>query len=142
MALPSSSFTWTDLPNNVTVGKYSSIARECKFHCGDDHLCAENPKVVYTYNWDQTHHQEPITIGNDVWIGEGVRVMQGVTIGDGAIIGAGAVVAKDVPPYAVVAGNPATVRKYRFSPWVIERLLKLKWWDWEEEKVTQAKNEG
>jgi hypothetical protein len=68
-------------------------------------------------------------IGNDVWIGGGVIVLQGTTIGDGAVIAAGAVVTRDVAPYAVVAGVPARVLKYRFSPEQVEYLLRLRWWD-------------
>jgi len=68
------------------------------------------------------------TIGNDVWIGHGAYIGAGVTIGDGAIVGAHAVVTKDVPPYAVVAGNPAQIRKWRVSPQVISPLLRLRWW--------------
>ncbi len=70
----------------------------------------------------------PITIGNDVWIGEGAFVRRGVTIGDGAIIGARAVVMKDVPPYAIVAGSPAKVIRYRFSEAIIQQLLEIGWW--------------
>lgn len=68
------------------------------------------------------------TIGNDVWIGHGAQIMAGVTIGDGAIIASGAVVAKDVPPYAVVAGNPAVIKKFRVPPQFVTPLLRLKWW--------------
>ena len=68
------------------------------------------------------------TIGNDVWIGHGAYVAAGVRIGDGAIVGAHAVVTKDVPPYAVVAGNPATIRKLRVPPQLISPLLRLRWW--------------
>lgn len=64
-------------------------------------------------------------------------IMSGVTIGDGAVIGARAVVAKDVPPYAIVAGNPATVRRERFSPDTIRRLIEIKWWDWPTEQVDE-----
>ena len=71
------------------------------------------------------------TIGNDVWTGHNVNVMAGVNIGDGAVIGAGSVVTKDVPPYAIVAGAPATVRRYRFPEPIIARLLRSKWWDLE-----------
>ena len=66
-----------------------------------------------------------MTIGNDVWIGHNVNIMGGVNIGDGAIIAAGAVVTKDVPPYAIVAGVPATIKRYRFSERIIERLLRV-----------------
>ncbi len=68
------------------------------------------------------------TIGNDVWIGHGAYVAAGVTIGDGAIVAANAVVTKDVPPYAVVAGNPAQIRKWRVAPQFVTPLLRLKWW--------------
>lgn len=67
-------------------------------------------------------------IGNDVWIGSNAVVHGGVTIGDGAVVGSGAVVTKDVPPYAIVAGVPARIIRYRFEPDLIERLLALKWW--------------
>ncbi|GGE54927.1 CatB-related O-acetyltransferase [Actibacterium pelagium] len=67
-------------------------------------------------------------IGNDVWVGHGAQIMAGVTIGDGAIVAAGAVVAKDVPPYAVVAGNPATIKKMRVPSLLISPLLRCKWW--------------
>jgi acetyltransferase-like isoleucine patch superfamily enzyme len=72
-----------------------------------------------------------VTIGSDVWTGHNVNIMPGVNVGDGAIIGAGSVVTKDVPPFAIVAGVPATVKRSRFSEKVIERLLRLKWWDLE-----------
>jgi len=72
-----------------------------------------------------------VTIGNDVWTGHNVNVMAGVNVGDGAIIAAGSVVTKDVPPYAIVAGVPAAVKRFRFSEAMIERFLRLKWWDLE-----------
>ena len=72
-----------------------------------------------------------VTIGNDVWMGHNVNVMSGVNVGDGAVIAAGAVVTKDVRPYAIVAGVPATVKRYRFSEKIIERLLRSKWWELE-----------
>ncbi len=68
------------------------------------------------------------TIGNDVWIGHGAFISPGISIGDGAVIGAHAVVTKDVPPYAVVAGVPATVRKFRFADDIVERMLAVRWW--------------
>lgn len=69
-----------------------------------------------------------IVIGNDVWIGYGAYISRGVTIGHGAVVAAHAVVTKDVPPYAIVAGVPARVIRYRFDEAVIARLLKLRWW--------------
>jgi acetyltransferase-like isoleucine patch superfamily enzyme len=70
-------------------------------------------------------------IGNDVWTGHNVNIMAGVSVGDGAVIGAGSVVTKDVPAYAIVAGVPAQIRKFRFPEKTIERLLRLKWWELE-----------
>jgi acetyltransferase-like isoleucine patch superfamily enzyme len=71
------------------------------------------------------------TIGNDVWTGHNVNIMAGVSVGDGAIVGAGSVVTKDVPPFAIVAGVPARVVRMRFSDAIIERLLRVRWWDLE-----------
>lgn len=72
----------------------------------------------------------PVKIGNDVWIGHGAFIRLGISIGDGAVIGAHTVVTKDVPPYAVVAGNPGRVVKYRFPAEIIERLLRVRWWEY------------
>jgi virginiamycin A acetyltransferase len=74
-------------------------------------------------------------IGNDVWIGRDAVIMPGVTIADGAIIGAHAVVAKDVPPYAVVVGNPGIVKHLRFDAEIIAALLAIRWWDWPIETI-------
>ena len=77
-------------------------------------------------------------IGSDVWIGSESMILAGVNIGSGAVVAARAVVTKDVPPYAIVAGNPAKIIKYRFSEEVIKELLALQWWHWSEEKVKRA----
>ena len=69
-------------------------------------------------------------IGHDVWLGQGARVLPGARIGSGAIIGSGAVVSGQVPPYAIVAGNPGRVVRMRFPQEVTERLMQLCWWDW------------
>ena len=76
-----------------------------------------------------------IVIGNDVWIGYEAVVMAGVTIGDGAVIGARAVVTRDVSPYTIVGGVPAKEIRKRFPDETIGKLLKLRWWDWPEEKI-------
>lgn len=82
--------------------------------------------------------QKQTTIGNDVFIGANVTIIDGVTIGDGAVIGTGAVVVKDIPPYAVAGGVPAKVIKYRFDQDIIEKLLKLKWWNWSDEDLQKV----
>jgi acetyltransferase-like isoleucine patch superfamily enzyme len=76
-------------------------------------------------------------IGSDVWIGTESVIMSGVTIGDGAIVATGAVVMRDVPPFAVVAGNPARPVRWRFSEEQREALLRIRWWDWDAETITR-----
>jgi acetyltransferase-like isoleucine patch superfamily enzyme len=77
-------------------------------------------------------------VGSDAWTAENSLMMSGITIGDGAIIAAGAVVTKDVPPYAIVGGNPAKLIRYRFNEEQIEALLEIKWWNWPDEDVRAA----
>ena len=130
---------------HVLIGRYCSLAFRLKFIVGMNH----NGKEVTTYpfrdllhptndgtvnHYRESNHYQ-IVIGNDVWIGAGVTILGGVHIGNGAIVGAGAVVAKDVPPYAVVVGNPAGVIKYRFSQEIIDKLQGIKWWNWPEKKI-------
>lgn len=78
---------------------------------------------------------EEVTIGNDVWIGMNACILPGVKVSSGSIIGAGGMVTKDVPPYAIVAGNPARILKYRFSEDIIRQLMEIQWWDWPPEVI-------
>lgn len=87
-----------------------------------------------------TEERKPIKIGNDVFIGANVTILDGVTIGDGAVIGAGAVVSKDIPPYAIAVGIPIQIKKYRFSEKQIQALLKIKWWNFEDDKLKNIHN--
>ena len=93
-----------------------------------DALCAADPKHPYALG------KPKLTIGNDVWIGSGAFIdcSKVSTIGDGAVIGANAVVLEDVPPYAVVVGVPAKIKRYRYEPEMIDALLSARWWDWDE----------
>lgn len=85
--------------------------------------------------WD---NKGDIVIGSDVWIGYEALILSGVTVGDGAIIGSRAVVTKDVPPYTIVGGVPAKPIRRRFDGAVIERLEKLRWWDWDIEAIRRS----
>ncbi len=78
---------------------------------------------------------DKVIIKNDVWTGDNVTILPGVIIGDGVIVGAGSVVTKDIPDYAVAVGNPARVIKYRYEQHIIDKLLKIKWWDWDDMKI-------
>lgn len=78
-----------------------------------------------------------VVIGNDVWIGEAVFINDGVKIGSGAVIGAHSVVTKDIPPYAIVAGAPAKILRYRFDEETIKHLLESRWWEWPDDKLAK-----
>lgn len=129
---------------HLLVGRYSSLAHRLVFEVGMNHDYHETTTYPF-YNLSvgdgQTHaakaNKNQAIIGNDVWIGYGVTIFGGVRIGNGAVIGAGAVVAKDIPAYAIAVGNPAKVIKYRFSKDIIEKLQKIKWWNWPEEKIKE-----
>ncbi|MDI1304840.1 MAG: CatB-related O-acetyltransferase [bacterium] len=78
-----------------------------------------------------------VRIGHDVWIGRSAIVLAGVTVGDGSVIGAGSVVTKDVPPYAIVAGNPARLIRYRFETSVIQKLQEIEWWNFSDKRLAR-----
>ncbi len=151
------------LSGQVTVARYTSLWGPSIFVSGGEHgvqigsFCSiahhvsvqeqfHNPQRTTTYFIErnllkQSESPEaqiskgPVRIGHDVWIGAGAQVLSGVTIGDGAIVAAGAIVTRDVVPYAVVAGNPARLIRYRFVAGRIEQLLALQWWHWSEDRL-------
>lgn len=100
--------------------------------------CFKQPDFLYGDG--VTLEQPKTTIGNDVWIGDQCFIKAGVKVGDGAVVGAHAVVTHDVPPYAIVAGNPARVLRYRFKEEEIAALLQLKWWEWSDEEIKKNKS--
>ena len=91
-------------------------------------------KDFHNFSFPQTEKRDVI-IGNDVWIGINATILSGVKIGDGAVIGASSVVTKDVPAYSIVAGNPAKLIRMRFDEETINMLLKIRWWDWDLERI-------
>ena len=149
-SMGSFSYSWSALPINCQMGRYCSIARYVsvfgerhpyewlttssstydqnfiifKQFCLDhkvEHIVAEPP---------QNTRKHGLVIGHDVWIGSNAVLKPDLIIGTGAVIAANAVVTKDVPPYAIVGGNPAKIIKYRFSENQIEKLLASQWWQY------------
>lgn len=137
---------WFD-KNTCRIGKFCSIAEGVKILGGGDHrtdwittypfnaLCKYFPFAEGISGHPKS--KGPVIIGNDVWIGHDASIMSGVTVGDGAVVAAKSLVAHDVPPYAIVGGVPAKLIRYRFSPAHIQKLLRIRWWDWDLETIAR-----
>lgn len=120
---------------NCSIGKFCSISENVKINPIDHNYSLVSTHPYFGDNGHYGQKNAKVIIGNDVLISLNVVILKGVTIGDGAVIGAGAIVTHDVPPYAIVAGNPAKIIKYRFDSNEISRLLNEEWWDWPIEKI-------
>lgn len=134
------------LGDKLIIGKFCAIAKGVEFIMnGANHrMCSVTtyPFNIMGNGWeksapsfDELPYKGDTVIGNDVWVGQNVTFLPGVKVGDGAIIAANSVVSKDVPPYHIVGGNPIKIIRKRFDDELIEYLLKLKWWDWNPQKI-------
>jgi len=133
--------------DKLIIGKFCMIASDVTFIMnGANHLSeaiTSYPFAIFGHGWEEAMEGKSYpskgdtVIGNDVWIGHRATIMPGVKVGDGAIIASSATVTKDVEPYAIVGGNPARLIRKRFSDEQIERLLSIKWWDWDIDRITK-----
>ncbi len=128
----------------VSIGNFCSIAKNVTMQSYN-----HNFNKITSYNIGLNFFKEiwenekigkgGIVIKNDVWIGTHCVILGGATIGNGVVIAANSVVNKDIPDYAIVAGSPAKIIGYRFESKIIEKLLKMEWWNWSDEKINQNK---
>lgn len=127
----------------VEIGAFCSIGPEVRVLGGGEHVTTRassfplnarlfDPKMR---TGPDALDKGPTRVGSDVWIGLGATILAGVVIGDGAVIGARSLVSRPVPAFAVVAGNPARLLRYRFEPEIRARLLALRWWDWSDQEI-------
>lgn len=143
MKLGTCSFSITpdDLP--ITVGNYSSIGQNLKINMNLNHPTITDGDLVSNYpfyerygvNYPPCQNKGEVIIGHDVWIADNVTILSGVTIGNGAIIASNSVVTKDVQSFSLVAGNPARVKKFRFTDDVCDNLEDIAWWNWPQDVV-------
>lgn len=127
--------------STLKIGAFCSISAYVQIFLGGEHRIdwvTTSPLNVMFKNKKISNHARSkgdVIIGNDVWICANAVILSGVTIGDGAIIGNSAIVTRDIEPYSIVAGNPAKHIKYRFTPYIIDELLKIQWWNWSEQII-------
>lgn|SRR5574344_107443 len=131
----SHSLQYGSIRADTKIGSYCSLAPGVFLSNANHNMTTASTGALFTsplfrYQKEETIARVPKVIGNDVWIGQNAMILMNcTTIGNGACIGAGSVVTKDVPPYAIVAGNPARILRMRFKPDVIEKLEESKWWE-------------
>jgi O-methyltransferase len=141
--LKKSSFALYVPADRIEIGSFCSFAREVLLFGGGEHRVGASTFPLRARLVDpegpnvEALSKGPLRIGNDCWFGARSIALSGVTVGHGAIVAAGAVVARDVPPYAVVAGNPAKVVRMRFDEGTVARLLAAAWWDWDDETIRE-----
>jgi len=128
--------------STLTIGNFSSLADGVSIFLGGEHRIDWGSTFPFMAFWPEAGHikghptsKGDVHIGSDVWIGDHAVILSGVSIGNGAVVGANAVVSKDVAPYTIVAGNPATLIRPRFQAQQIEALQQTHWWDLPEEQI-------
>lgn len=138
---------WNNDKAKLVVGNFCSIAQNVNIYLGGNH----RTDWITTYPFGHINQDKftefdgighpstkgDVIIGNDVWIGSNVTIMSGVTIGDGVVIASNSHVVKNAEPYSLIGGNPAKLIKYRFTTEQIEKLLEIKWWFWDDEKINK-----
>lgn len=126
------SYTYIGKNCNITkanIGRYCSIANNVSIGQGEHDLTKiSTSSVFYDSSYEELTKKECV-IGNDVWIGTDSVILRDVKVGDGAVIGANSVVTKDIPSFAIVAGSPAKIIRYRFETKMIDKIINSKWWD-------------
>jgi acetyltransferase-like isoleucine patch superfamily enzyme len=132
----------------VTIGRYSAVNHTAVILHGGHHrldwvsaVHAHREHGEWVFPAGALHSDGPVVIGSDVLVAYEALIFSGVTIGDGAVVGARAVVTRSVAPYEVVAGNPARHIKWRFDEATRAALLRIRWWDWPDEKVERLRHE-
>lgn len=128
---------WNKYGAKVRIGNWTSISSGVSFLMGGHHKHQRVTTFCFSRK-NASFSKGDIVIGSDCWIGAEASILDGVTIGDGAVVGFKSVVARNVPPYAVVVGNPAKIIRYRFKPHEIDSLLRIAWWDWPIEDIYKA----
>ena len=148
--------TWNLFNHKLIIGNFSSIAAKVEIMLSNGKGHDINNVSTFPFGIKELHGMSgdkfknannqskntngDVVIGSDVWIGENTKILSGVTIGDGAVIANNSHVVKDVEPYSVVGGNPAKHIKFRFDEETIKKLLKIQWWNWDDEKIQENVN--
>jgi acetyltransferase-like isoleucine patch superfamily enzyme len=138
-----------NMETRLIIGSYCSIADNVHVLLGGNHRVDRVSSYPFGRDAMKAVAPEPeanpvsngdVVIGSDVWVGSHASIMSGVTIGSGAVVAAYAHVVRDVEPYSIVGGNPARHLRHRFAPEVVERLIKIAWWEWPSSVVFEKRS--